>query len=334
MTRYFVLRRKPVQSWKREAVNRKWRDLFAIFICVVLLFAAINGVLKSFSIKKLITRATWDPKSPFVAAVLASPPGLLVYTTEPKRVLLFKFNSNVSVISGKDREPLVSVSDVIAKRDGAELARIMSLTTQMKVDNFITIGEELNKQNFENSFRGFASLVTPAKIFIFGNDKTVGNTNITRLDVIRLWWQVKSLGLEELNLVDLSVYSQDVLIEGSSKVLGVDEASLHFEISKYVKNRVISGENFGVNIVNGSGSQKAFDLAINFLSGAGYGVGRVENSESESEETVIWANDPNSYGAKYLARVFDCDKISALKEGKKDELKVIIGRDFKRRYFE
>lgn len=326
MTRY--------PAWKKEAINRKWRGLLAIFICVVLFFAAVNGVVKSFSIKNLIARSNWETQSSFVAAVGAKSPGLFVYMTEPKKILLFKFNSEVHMITGKTDDPLAKVSDVIAKGDGAVLDRIMSLATGVKVDKFITIGEELDKQTLEKNFKNFASIVTPFRILTRGVGSSDGSTNITRLDAIKLWWQLKGLGVDKLNLVDLSTHNEEVLTDSGNKVLGVDEAELNFEISKYVKNNEILVKNVAVNIENRSDRKQALDLAISFSSGAGYNVGRIENAESDLAETVIQASDPGSYEAKYLARIFDCDKISALKGDQGNILNVIIGRNFSRKYFE
>ena len=306
----------------------------AVFILIILVFAIANGIVKSFSLKNFFDKSAWDGKSPFVSTLETSPPSIFVFQKDPKRLAVFKLDKNAHLVTAQ-KEGLQKTGDIFEKENGEKVARVLSLNFGVDIENFVSFDEKVaaEKQSLENLFRNFESFVTPFKIIGGDYGSGIENTNITRIDLLKLWWQLKGVSAEKLELVELSPYKEEIITADNKKVLGVDEQSIRLKMGQYLENRYLNQEQVSVGIINGSKVPGALQLAADFASSAGFSVIEAEESSQISEKTQIVAKDKNSYNASYLASIFDCDIVSE-QNGQGADITVVIGRDFASNYFE
>lgn len=322
-------------AWKKHQVKRKWQSIVSVFITVTLLFAIVNGLAKGFSLKNQFADLKWDGKSSIAIAINTKNPSLFIFQTDPKKAAILTNGSDIFYQSGKQDEVLQKVTGNILNSP-QDLTRILSHTYGAKIENYLMFDSEneMDEDFFKKLFINFASITTPLELLTYGWGDNIKSTNISRLDAIRLWWQLKSISFENLTVTDLSTYSSEIINYENQKVLGADTVSLNRVISNYLENIVVVSENKTIKIQNGSGQPKAAKLAASFVESVGGNVVEVSTSDFEFNLTQIIAKDKKFYTAGYLAKIFNCDINGAQNLDNDDEITVILGSDFARFYFE
>ena len=322
-------------SWKRHTLRRDGKNILAVFILIVLVFAITNGISKSFSLKKYFSKSEWDSKSPFVSIFSTSPPSIFIFNKDPKKLAVFKLDENAYFdTGGEDR--LKRTAQIFQDEDGDKITRITSLNLGIDIEKYVTMKEEVPAEieSMKNLFKNFASITAPFKIIGGLYDREIENTNITRIDLLKLWWQLKGIRVDKLELIELAGYREEIITDDNTKVLGVEEESIRLLMGQYLENRYLEQEKVNVEIVNGSKIPDALQLAADFAASLGFNVTAVEQSSELSEVTRIIAKDKNSYSVSYLASIFDCDIVFQPDGAGKSEIIVVIGRDFASNYFE
>ncbi|MBI2327336.1 LytR C-terminal domain-containing protein [Candidatus Curtissbacteria bacterium] len=317
--------------WKRQEIRSKWRNILSIFIVIVLVFAIINGLTKSISLKKYFGEGRWDGESSFVATFSTSPPSLFIYQSDPKRVVFLTVDPNLFFVTGKQDKPIMKIGEIKDKYGGEELLRIMSLNFRAKIDNFVIFknNQTISETNVEKLFGDFKSFVSPMLYF---TKRELLDTNISRIDMTRLWWQLKGVGVNQMQLVDMSNFHEEIVLAKGVQVLGVDSVSLNRKIKDYLENPSLA--EFEVEIQNGSGSGEAGDLAVDFMASMGFSVKDIFGS-NQVGETVIFAK--KNFATSLLAKIFNCDIKALPKEARGDDsgkIIIAIGQDFANKYFE
>ena len=322
-------------AWKKHQVKRKWQSIISVFITVTLLFAIVNGLMKGFSLKNQFTISKWDGKSSLAIVISTKNPSLFIYKNDPKRVVVLTTDSDILYQTGKDKEVLKKVSsDILNSHD--MLTNIISHTYGARIENYLMVDNKIEMDNefSKKLFINFASITTPLKLITYGWGDDIKSTNITRLDAIRLWWQLKSLSIENLSLVDLSGYTNEIINYDNQKVLGADTVLLNRVVSKYLENIIIISENKKIRIQNGTADLKVANLAASFIKSVGGNVIEVTKSDIEYQKTQIVTSDKDSYTANYLAKIFSCDINGAQNVDRDDDIIIMIGSDFAQFYFE
>lgn len=319
-------------SWKKQEDARKWRGLLGIFVTVVLLFAAANGIAKTLSIGKFFGSSSWDAKSTFSTVVTTSPLSVLVYNPTSDEVALVKFKEDLYFATGDQNEPLAEIGKISSAATGTDLSKAASRITRSPIANFVVLEEtkEASLEGLRAYFKSFASLSTPVKIML-SKPAGVSSTNITRIDMIRLWWQIKSLSINNLNFIDAAGFTEEIVMTGGYKVLGVDDASLHRLMSQYLQNWTILEEGLAISVEDFSTDPTSGDLARDFVMAVGGQVTGVSYKRGENLEKTIILAGRDSYTASYLAKIFGCD-IKSLPDLAESEIKVILGRDFGQKF--
>ena len=321
------------QSWKKRQVQAKWRSLLAFFITLILILALINGFSRSLSLNKYFGESNWDSKSSFVAAFLTKPIALLVVQKEPKRITFLTLDEETYLTSGDSEEPIVKLSSVIDENDGVQLSKILTIAYRTYVGSYVTFKDQkIDEETIKKWFKQYASILTPLAILTGRYDEAM-NTNITRIDQIKLWWQVKGFSIKSVDLVDLSQYKEELLVSDNQKVLGVDDVVLHQAVKEYLQNLEIEKENLKIEITNSTGTPGAGQLAADFVTSVGGGVVEINTSSSGLDKTFIRTSDENSYTARYLANMFDCGINGAPVNEEGADMTLVVGQDFTARYF-
>lgn len=317
-------------AWRRKQTQTKLANLAGIFITVILLLALANGFLRSFSLGKYLGDSSWDGKSSQVVALNWQPGSILIFQPEPKRLVLAKFGQNLHFATGNPQNPVQDLASLFGAGDGQRMIQVLSSIGRTSIKNYLLFKEAIpaDRENLERFFKKFASLATPLSILTGSWERDIKNTNLTRKDLISLWWQVKALGVGDLSLVDLGV-SEKLVLADDRQVLGVDSVSLQKAIGQYLENRKLVEEGMAVSIQNASGVAGAGGLAADFVASVGGDVKRLETVAGPVAKSQILA-DNTSYTVLYLAKIFECGiKNVPAADG---EITVIIGADFAQKY--
>jgi len=339
MTRYPVSRHSTRHGWEKREVQKKWRSLLAVFITVVLFLAVANGLIKSFSLKKNLGSSSWSGKSSFVIALAADPASVFIFQKDSKRMVLLTLNNENYLPTGNQDQPIAKTSSIVEEKDGRRLERVLSLAFRSNIENYLIFktSQKIDRETAQKLFKNFASLTTPLTLLIGGQDKIIMSTNITRIDLFRLWWQIKGFSVNSLDLVDLGQATEELIQKNNQKVLVVDEVFLHREISKYLEDLDLRKENLKVEIDNASDYSTAASLASDFVTSVGGSVISVETSDVKVDKTYILTSQNKKYTSRYLAKIFKCD-IKSTPESKdedtQDKIRVVLGQDFAARYSE
>lgn len=314
-------------AWKKQEVAKKWHTIIGIFVTVVLVLAVLNGFIKTLAIGKFIGSSNWDGRGAFSAVVNTEPVSVFVYNPTAKEIVLVRLDDNLYAQTLDLERPLARIVDLGASGDGVSMMQITTSASRSPVKSYVILKERESADGarLESYFKGFASIFSPVKIMTSGL-AGVTDTNITRIDMIRLWWQMKSLSVNNLNFIDASEYTQEIVLAGGEKVLGVDDVSLHRLMSEHLENRAVLEEGLQIVVENSSGAFERGLLAADIISSVGGKVAGLSKRDDVVSETFIGASR-DSYTASYLAKIFDCD-IKTLPDSGEREVKVIVGADF------
>lgn len=308
--------------WEKMERARKWRGVLAIFICVFLGFFIINGILRAFSLKNHISASKWNDRMPYAAAINTTVPIVVVFNKDIGEVVVLTVPGDILIPEdGK-------AGDVNAD-DGQELTKTLTGVLGLDVRNYVILKDKTEAQTAEIAYRDFTSVSTLIKIVTGRNGPGVGSTNVTRIDLLRLWWQVKSSGIKSPKVIDLVQFSQDI----SPQKTHFDRELFHLAVDKYFGIAGVADQNIKVEIKNSSGVVGAGQIGSEIASSLGFNVIRVETGEAKIVKCNISGGPKNSAASLYLANIFSCDIVSSLSGTQSAPITVDLGSDFAKRLF-
>lgn len=299
---------------KKVSISSKGKAILSFFIVMILVFAILNGFIRAATIKNKVSKSGWDGISSFVVALKDNPNSLFIFQKDPRRAVVLKTG-----ILGKNLE-----ADTLSKT--------VSVVFGTNVNNYLNAAN-LSDDQIKKKFENFTSFITPFKILTTGWGGGDMNTNISRIDAFRLWWQLKSIRSKDLDFVNLTSFK--TLDDGSDgqKVLGVTSDYLSKEVSTYLENTKIIQEDLDIIIVNSSDDDRSSFLASNFITIVGGRVVAVNGDLSVKGKCLISTNQAKSYTVIYLAKVFTCDIKDTSQTDDKPNATIYLGQDFPARYF-
>ncbi len=319
-------------GWRRRQVAVKWRSIVSIFITLVLVLAVFNGFLKV-SFSDYFGRST-IAGGIVVAVVNSSPGSLLIFQDDPKRLVLARFDDNLYFATGDPQRPTKRMLDIFNLEDGQRMRNAVSATVKIPVGHYLNVSDKEvfpTEVGFFKFFKNMASVATPLSILTRGELPGVEQTNLTRSDMIGLWWQAKSLSINDLVFVDISEITTEIVLPGDEKVLGIDSLGVVRKLASFVEDREILAQQSLVSVKNASGVAGAGQLAADLMLPLGVKVVRVEAADTQQEKSQILVAGGESYTARYLAKILECD-IKTQPDVLDAEIIVVVGVDFARRY--
>lgn len=336
MRGYSSVSQSTRRGWQKHQVRKNWHSLFSIFITITLVFVIINGLFKGISFRSKIASSKWESKSAYALAINTTNPSVFIFQPDVRQMTILSIAPDINYETGDIKAPVDEISKQI-NSDGLSFTRAMSHIFGAKIDNYIFLknANKMDESFSEKIFADYASITTPFELLTTGWRRNIKNTNITRIDAFKLWWQLKGLSVERLVIIDLSGHKEEVLTATNQKVLGADGVFLNREISKYLQNFGIINDDSKIQIKNSSGRSEVNKLAYSFVSSLGGKVVDVENSGGLVDKTFILARNKNSYTVRYLAKVFNCDIKDTLEVDVAGDkmITLILGQDFARGYF-
>ena len=320
-------------AWRRRQVQAKWKNLSAFLIVLILVLASFNGLVKTFSINKYLGTSNWNSNSSFVAVLSTTPLAVLILQGDPKRLVFLTIDEKTYLATGNPNEPIATISSLINKSYGGGLTRLLSLAFRADIENYVIFknDQKINKEEVTKWFKNYSSLAAPFMTLTGRIGDDIKDTNITRIDQLRLWWQLKNVRVNQLELIDLSQYQEDVVYKNDQKVLGVDNLVLHKVISQYLENENVTKENLKIKVINASGIAGVGQLAADFAAGVGVNIVKIETAPNFVDKSFIQTSLKNKYTVRYLANIFKCDIKSS--SSSDEEVSLVIGNDFASKYF-
>ncbi len=318
---------KPV--WAKAGTARKWRGILAIFICVFLGFFIINGVLRAFSLKQFVSNSRWDDSMPFAAAISTGPPSVLVFNKDIGEIAVLKVPAELGVPAGDRTGESFKVSN-INTGNGREMAKGLTRVLGLDIQNYVVLNErhEISQTTIDAAYRDFSSFSTLAAIVTVGKSPGIKSTNITRMDLLRLWWQVKLSGIKSPKIIDLGDFSEDVSGSRGTKVKSLDTELAHLSINKYFEIKGLAEGNIKLEIKNSSGAIGVGQLAGEIAASAGFNVTRVLTGEAKIAGCRIIAGPKNLRAVSYLANIFKCDIVAPPPDAQGAPMMLDLGSDF------
>ncbi len=312
MTDYQISGKNNTRS--KRSGKGKWQGMFAFFIVSFLVIAVLGGLLKSTIAKKDIKVSKWDSVSSFVLGLRDNQNSLFIFQKDPKRAVFVKTGFLGNDLSG----------DVFAKT--------ASVVFGADVKNFVNLGN-LSDAEIKKKFDNFISVTTPIRILTTGWTTGSMNTNVSRIDALRLWWQLKDIRSKDLQFVNLTTFKNPNKGKTDDRVLGITSDFLNREISKYLENTKIIQEDIDLKIVNSSDDDRSAYLAENFITAVGGSVVSITGDTQIRRKCSLVTNARSSYTVGYLAKVFICDINDAPQTDDKPSATIYLGQDFPARYF-
>ncbi len=286
-----------------------WGSTIAVVIVVVLSLVAAAGLAKTFG--KHDRSVAWDGASSFATAFSSNPNVIFVFQKDPKRAVFLQLGNG---LNGNFA-------------DGQTFVKNLSVALGVPINNYVE-AKVNSMDDAKKALMDFSSIMTPVKILTVGWGNSGMGTNISRIDALKLWWQIKSIRANDVKTVTLAPEDDST----NSKVLGTTSDYLNQMAAPYFENLKVVSEDISINIVNKSGQSRAPGLAADFVLAVGGRVGDVSAGGEQQENCNILTNRKNSYSVKYLAKLFSCDIKDTAQDEESPFMTVEIGASFADKY--
>lgn len=317
---------------QRTRAQGKWRDLFSVVFVAVLIIVIISGFINGIKVKGIFSSAIWDGFSPLAIVLNSNPVAVVIYQQEPKRISILKIPGDISFATGDVSKPVMSVSEALSTNsEGGR--KFLTKYLGAKIPGYVLLKAPINlkEKSEKDIFADFAFLATPISIIFNGLGDEVKSTNLSRIDLLKLWWEIKGINADRVNSVDLGSYTVEVIGPKDDKFRGIDRELMRSSVSKYFEDYRLTGKSLEVEITNASGEDGFGMLASEISDMAGFDVVRVSSTSGLFQKTQITASK-ESQEAKYLAKIFDCDIFWRQNGDDDSKTLLVIGQDFAKSY--
>ncbi len=317
-------------SWKQAQIQKKGREILAIFIVAVLGFLLLSGFLKAINIKNEISRSVWEGRGAVAVAINSQTPTLVVYQKEPPKVAFFSIANNLNYATGNPEKPVDGITTSIVAARGDETTAILTNLLGININKYYFFKDrlEITRDNYESFFKDFASLKTPVGLF-FGKVGDLGSTNLTQAELFNLWWQVKGLSLKQVDYLALDSFADEIVGPKNTTFKGIDREKANIELSKYFRDS--KEKSMKVQIKNATGVVGTTRLAVELVESYGWTVVGVEPASQETSTYIL--ADKKDAEASDLAKLFACDIVLTQGEQNEGQVVVVLGEDFAKRFF-
>lgn len=320
--------KKRKSSWRQAQIQRKWKDLIVIFIVSVLLLVLFTGIKGTLSVKNQAQKSTWGGDESLGVVLKTDPVSVLIYQTDPQRINLYTVGSDIFYATGDALQPSKKVAELF-NLEGPETASALTSLTGVNFSKYYFYKEPLNlsSKSVDEIFKDFASLKTPVKV-IFGSFGS-GTTNLTKVEILKLWWQVKGMEMKQIESSSMDSFTDEILSGSGEKFKGLDYEKTTSQLGKFFHG--FAEKKRKVAIINASGEPGSLKLAGDLVSSYGWNVTSL-SSEGEQQTGRIISSQKDGE-TQDLAKIFGCDINQAQNDQEQSVITIILGKDFAQKYF-
>ncbi len=336
--------KKKSPRWLRE--QRAQKKVFFLFWLRFLFFAGLFFLLAflSFIIVKQFRKRLWDDKNNFNFAVLTEKGEMFVISCHPRQdkvnLIYLSPQAYVPLAKGFGDYPVSSIWSLgeLEKFGGGELVKLSAqhllgvpIQGWGRIEN-TQINKYSNKQILKNgmSKRGLIRLIVR---LAFG-----GETNLSRLDLARMFWKIAFLDNSKIDFyfLDETRASEEVILPDGSKAFRIQKDFLDRLTGEVFKDELFLEEGiiFGVvNITDYSGLANQVARLIDNIGGEVVVIAATQKTFAQ-EGIYCWNKEIcQSYSLKLLAEVLHLEIIEQQVEETRVEALVVLGEGYWRLFY-
>lgn len=140
--------------------------------------------------------------------------------------------------------------------------------------------------------------------FLIGN----GETNLTRWDLTRLWWGIKGVREDKINIINLEETgaSVEVILPDGTKASKVDPQRLEQIASQFFVDEKIKKEDLTIVVLNATDQPGLANKGARLIRNIGGRVVGIGDTENEKCEIRSGKKHKNTYTVRKLSRIFNC----------------------------
>jgi hypothetical protein len=308
----------------KKKKKRKWLVLiFLLFVMGFLIF----GFIKIFH---SVNRSLWDGRNQ-LNLVINSQPVMIVSLDYPEKkinILSVPDGTFVEAIHGYGPYRVESLYKLgeIKSQGGYLLAGSLQEYFGLNLDGYLTGDqyqpEKMKIKNFLlNQF--------------FNTSRGQRKTNLTRWDLLRIWWQVKKTREDKIIFIDLAQtsVSQEVDLPDGSQAMKIDPERLSRIINQFFIDEGLERDDLTVAVLN---KTEHFGLAnnaskiINNIGGRVIQVSNLQDKTAGNDNCEIKSEKKykDSYTVKKLSQIFNCRWSESEENDQRAKIILLVGDDY------
>lgn len=158
-----------------------------------------------------------------------------------------------------------------------------------------------------------------------------GRSNLTSVDLFRLWWGIRGLRFDKIKTVDLvktnSLTTQ--VLADQTQALEINNSNLDERFQRLFFEPLLRQERLGIEVLNATMHPGLGERAARIVNNMGGEVLIVGNSDKQIKKCQASSTKEKkeSYTVKKLEKVFNCDWEEKKEEGRA-EITLILGEDY------
>lgn len=306
------------------------KSISVLMVVILLFFIGIK-------INREIKTSIWDKKSRLNIVINSDPVIFFSLDPERKKITVIKFSTNdyeeVSGGYGNSKINSLWKLGVIEKKDGKILANSVQSALGSPVDGWIgkssswrikKISEDLISTKIKeiSNFGFLYKIIKETKL-----NKNI-KTNLTTVDLIKIWLTIKEIRSDKIFYIDLGEkkLTTKMTLPDGTKVETIDKNKVDADLNIYLKDNKIEEEGFSLEVKNGTKIPGLGSKLSRILSSLGSQIIKVENSP-ESDKTICLSGEKlmNSYTLKRIINLTNC--LVEKSNTKEAEIIIILGKD-------
>jgi len=300
-----------------------------LLILVFLLFFLVAGyrVYLSFS------KSVWDGKNR-INLVFCQPQIFIFSLNDPEQeavVLFLPSQTFIEVIHGYGQyraEAVYQLGEIENHRGGELLADSLQESLGIPVDGFAAIS---NFQFPISKDKPKDGILAAFRLLLKG-----GQTNLTKWDLLRLWWEFRKIRQDKVVVVELEktgVLAKTILPDGSEG-FEIEPEKTEKIAQEILKDQKIRQEDLTIAILNGTSHSGLAEKGARIIKNIGGRVVEMGNTENGKCQIRGEKKFKKSYTVKKLMEIFRCQWGGEDLGSHRAEVILILGEDYWKRLTE
>lgn len=313
---------RKIKTKKKK--SKAWLILILAFLFLFLL------AFFTFKIYRSLVKSLWDGQNQFNLVINSQPVSLVSFNPleETINLLLIPNGTFIETNHGYGPYRIESVYKLgELKGNGIEL-----LTSSLQDSFGLAIDGFLKGNNSELQKKDLKNGLLNQFFYSFNHDE---KTNLSRWDLLRLWWRIKMIREDKINLIDLSQtsVSQEVDLPDETKAMKIDTERLDRIISQFFADSQIKKEDLTIAVLNKTDKAGLANKAAKLIANIGGRVisigGQTQNYDRENEcEIKSDKKYKNSYTVKKLSKIFNCQWAGDPEADQRSTIVLLLGDDY------
>lgn len=320
---------------KERELTRKRTALFVFYGILALILMGVGWRLYA-SLKTSV----WDGRSR-INLVFRSKP-LFIASLEPSEavmdLLVVPDGTFIEAAHGYGPyrvEVIYSLGELEGKGE-ALLADSLQEYLGVPLDAYVSPDK---KELIIDNFNKTVKIKTQILGVMMGLFKGEGKTNLSRWDLLRLWWETVRLKNSKINVVNLSETSasSEATLPDGTKATKIEPERLDRIVNRLFVDEKIRAEDLTLAVLNSTGKSGLANQGARLIANIGgrvvkvgeiEGMAGIEKCQIRSEE-----KQRETYTVRKIREIFDCQWSREKIEGQRTEVVIILAEDYWRKLY-